>query len=397
MEMVRAVKLQLQTSPEVFMPTIEAYTKAYNYVAKTSWEDNDRNGVSLHHKTYRKCREYLTADLTCSARTRAIESVKAVRASQKKENAIAVYEKREPHVFKCPESKQMSIRHSDKTFTIHFDRNEVSVQTLTGRVKCKFIVPRYFKQYLSWKRCSADLFVRRNKVFLNVAFEKTVENIKPSGRFVGIDRGVKQLAVTSDNRFFGGGHVKRVSRRYHRLRKILKSKGHSGKRHLVKLKGKENRFRSDVNHCISKQIVSTLKSGTTIVLEDLTGLKARTINKRRSKTPEQREEKVQYSSWAYFQLEFFLNYKASSKGIAVEYVDARYTSQRCSRCGHVAKGNRQKQSIFHCKSCGFHLNADLNASRCIVLKHLDAISQQGRKCHPGRVCQGASCSVTLVT
>jgi putative transposase len=396
MDMIRTVKLRLQTSPEVFMPTIEAYTKAFNYVAQTSWDDNDRNGVSLHHKTYRKCREYLTADLTCSARTKAIEAVKSVRALQKNENALAKYHKREPKLFSCPQSQHASIRHNDKTFTIWFDRNEVSVQTLTGRVKCKFVVPDYFKQYLSWKRCSADLFVRRGHVFLNVVFEKTVESVPHNGKCIGIDRGITQLAVTSDNRFFGGGRVKQVSRRYQRLRSALQKKGHSGKRHLRKISFKENRFRSDVNHCISKQIVSSLKRGATIVLEDLTGLRARTINKRRSKTPEQREDKRQHSSWSYYQLEFFLKYKAEANGVTVDYVDARYTSQKCSRCGHVAKGNRAKQSIFHCESCGFHLNADLNASRVIVLNYLDAISQQRGRCHPDRACQEASCSQPLV-
>jgi putative transposase len=369
------------------MPTIEAYTKAFNYVAQTSWDDNDRNGVSLHHKTYRKCREYLTADLTCSARNKAIEAVKSVRALQKNEYSQAKYEKREARIFSCPQSKQTSIRHNDKTFTIWFDRNEVSIQTLTGRVKCKFVVPEYFKQYLSWKRCSADLFVRRGKVFLHVVFEKTADNVQSNGKYVGIDRGIKQLAVTSDNRFFGGGQVQKVSRRYQRLRSVLQSKGHSGKRHLTRISRRENRFRSDVNHCISKQIVSTLKSGTTLVLEDLTGLRARTINKRRSKTPEEREDKRQHSSWSYFQLEFFLAYKAEAKGLLVDYVDARYTSQKCSKCGHIAKSNRTVQSIFHCEKCGYHLNADLNASRTIVNNYLDAISQERGRCYPERATQ----------
>jgi IS605 OrfB family transposase len=130
-----------------------------------------------------------------------------------------------------------------------------------------------------------------------------------------------------------------------------------------------------------------LKSGTTLVLEDLTGLRARTINKRRSKTPEEREDKRQHSSWSYFQLEFFLAYKAEAKGLLVDYVDARYTSQKCSKCGHIAKSNRTVQSIFHCEKCGYHLNADLNASRTIVNNYLDAISQERGRCYPERATQ----------
>ena len=43
-------------------------------------------------------------------------------------------------------------------------------------------------------------------------------------------------------------------------------------------------------------------------------------------------------------------------------VPAHYTSQRCSACGHVEKGNRISQSEFRCLACGHEANADLNAA-----------------------------------
>ena len=46
------------------------------------------------------------------------------------------------------------------------------------------------------------------------------------------------------------------------------------------------------------------------------------------------------------------------------------TSQRCSRCGFTYRGNRRSQSEFLCCKCGFHLNADLQASRNIRDKYL---------------------------
>ena len=46
-------------------------------------------------------------------------------------------------------------------------------------------------------------------------------------------------------------------------------------------------------------------------------------------------------------------------------VNPKYTSQRCHRCGHIARGNRKGQSTFKCCECGYELNADLNASRNI--------------------------------
>ncbi|WP_072075564.1 zinc ribbon domain-containing protein [Limnoraphis robusta] len=42
-------------------------------------------------------------------------------------------------------------------------------------------------------------------------------------------------------------------------------------------------------------------------------------------------------------------------------MDARYTSQKCSRCKQRHSTNRHK-SRFHCKTCGFKAHADINAS-----------------------------------
>lgn len=53
-------------------------------------------------------------------------------------------------------------------------------------------------------------------------------------------------------------------------------------------------------------------------------------------------------------------------GITTVEVNAAYTSQECSKCGFVSKGNRKSQSAFHCACCGHKINADVNAARNIV-------------------------------
>ena len=118
---------------------------------------------------------------------------------------------------------------------------------------------------------------------------------------------------------------------------------------------KENRFVTDANHCISKDIVSRCVPSTTIVLEKLDGIRDRSRKLRKS-------ERAKVHSWSFYQLEQFIAYKALAKGCSVQHVDARYTSQKCSRCGHTIKGNRTTQSHFKCKKCGYECNADLNAA-----------------------------------
>ncbi len=46
-------------------------------------------------------------------------------------------------------------------------------------------------------------------------------------------------------------------------------------------------------------------------------------------------------------------------------LDPRYTSRTCSKCGFQKKENRNGRT-FKCKSCGFQIDADLNASRNIA-------------------------------
>lgn len=381
MKLTRLIKLELTEHLPELQQTVETYTSVFNHVSSVSWNDNDVNGVSLHYKTYQTTRMSLPSQLCCSARNKAVEAVKSVRALQKKENKQAKYEKRDAKVFGCPESKGTSVRYDARSMTMWFDRNEISLLTTAGRLKFNITVPEYFKRYLSWKKCSADMFVRNGRAFLHIVVEKDVEDIVPTGQLVGIDRGVKRIAVTSDKRFFGGGRVRQVSRRYQRLRSTLQKKGHSGKRHFRKVSRRERLFRRDVNHCISKQIVSSLESGTTIVLEKLTGINKNIKSKTRKKNRRER------CCWSFYQLEEFLKYKAFGRGIDVQYVDARYTSQKCSKCGHVAEGNRRSQSVFRCTECGYQCNADLNASFNIVRNFQDATS------HLGRAPQEALCSL----
>jgi len=61
-----------------------------------------------------------------------------------------------------------------------------------------------------------------------------------------------------------------------------------------------------------------------------------------------------------------LHAKAESAGRLIVEVDARYTSQRCARCGHTAPSNRISQEAFRCLSCGHLAHADQNAASNIL-------------------------------
>jgi transposase len=53
----------------------------------------------------------------------------------------------------------------------------------------------------------------------------------------------------------------------------------------------------------------------------------------------------------------------------VEKINAAYTSQTCSGCGHRDPESRESQSRFRCRACGLTINADVNAARNIAAGH----------------------------
>ena len=65
-------------------------------------------------------------------------------------------------------------------------------------------------------------------------------------------------------------------------------------------------------------------------------------------------------SWGkFFEL---LEYKLKRNGGQLIKVDPKFTSQKCSCCGHIEKENRESQALFVCKKCKYTSNADHNAS-----------------------------------
>jgi len=255
------------------------------------------------------------------------------------------------------------MRYNHRVARIRINDGFASIATVAGRIKAGFSVPSCYLRYRGWTLKSVTLSYRkyRKEFFLHVSMESM--NVPPSigGAVLGIDRGIKNIAVCSDTSFFSrnGKQVKDVRGKYAHLREELQSKGtRSAKRKRKRMSKRETRFVTDVNHCISKVSKELVALPFSVfALEDLSKVR---VQKRRG-----RKMNGLLNSWAFYQLEQFLRYKAEAAGKHVMLVDARYTSQKCSHCGHTYKGNRDG-SRYRCRACGFQLNADLNAARNIA-------------------------------
>ena len=336
MQATVSAKIKIKTIPEI-VQTLKVYSKGLQFCINTAWDKKIRNNIKLHPFVYKKLKAMgLQSQLAVACIKQACGMIK--RAKSK------------------PTIKRASIRYNFPR-SASFKNNILSLATIKGRVKIPFTIPDYYREYFNWDVKESLLKIdKKGRCFFIFTFSKEINANKLNSclqsTVLGIDLGVNNLAVCSDGRFYKASKVKQIKRKFRYLRSKLQAKGtRSAKRLLKKLSGREKRFMAWVNHNISKSIVSSF-NGNKIVMEDLKGI--RKIN---------RGKRMNYwiSNWSFYQLQFFIQYKAERKGIEVIKVKPNYTSQICHRCGQL--GSRFK-GCFSCSHCGLsNFNADLNASR----------------------------------
>ena len=220
----------------------------------------------------------------------------------------------------------------------------------------------YMKQ--GAKLGNASLFYRQGKWYFAVTIQTKVHQ-STNQQVMGIDIGLRQLAVASvineqneetNRAFHNGKQAGFIRKKYRSLRRRL---GKAKQPKLIKRLGdKEQRWMTDKNHQISRQLINLAvqEQVGVIVMEKLENIRQTARSLRRADRS--------LHNWAFYELQSFIEYKAKLAGIKMVYIDPKYTSQRCSSCG-VIKKQQRKRNIYQC-SCGNHVHADLNASRNIA-------------------------------
>jgi IS605 OrfB family transposase len=371
--------------------TLAQFTHAFNQVCRYGWQHHEKNGVKLHHAMYYETKAScpsLVSDLLIQARVKATEALKSAFTWQKKHAAqyakkVATAKKKGKPIaafkpVKCPQSKFCPVRYNEKTYSLDWETQRIRISTTQGKMSIPFTVPHFSVQYAGNAIATADLIYRKGKFWLHVVVDVPEPVVPQSPEVLGVDLGMNRPAVTSQRHFLGSPHWKEVDRRYLRIRRKLQSNGSkSAKNHLKKLSRKQARFHRDADHVLSKHIVQDATPGSTIVFENLTHIRDHSKIRRGRKGSKQRDTKRRMHAWSFAQLYDFTVYKAQGRGISVERVDPRHTSQTCSKCGYQHRSNRRSQSLFLCRKCGYCLNADLNASYNIREKYLTSLASLG--------------------
>jgi IS605 OrfB family transposase len=273
-----------------------------------------------------------------------------------------------------------SIDYDARIFSFHEWNWTFGLTMLSGRVKFATVLGDRQRSMLKGRKPTSAVLVKRRDggYYLHVQLvDEAPEPIKAKG-VIGVDMGVKNLAVTDDGETFSGDATEKVRRKYAKIRKTCQKTGtKSAKRKLRENRMKESRFRANENHVISKRIVEKAKgTGKAIGVEDLGGINDRTTARK--------ADRSRMKGWAFFQLRQFIAYKATLAGIPVIPVDPRNTSRTCSECGHCEKANRKTRDDFECRHCGFKLPADWNAARnigdraSVMMPHVGVVDSGGR-------------------
>ncbi|MCY4730528.1 transposase [Natronomonas gomsonensis] len=253
---------------------------------------------------------------------------------------------------------------SFKAVDVRYDGENIGIPVVgKERVWIPLIVPSYFGKYRELDKGRLQVVKKDGKWYAYVSVEYPVKDeIEPNG-VLGVDLGIRQIAVVSDpngkvNEFYGSELLSRRRQLDQRWKILQKQKSGSNNKYqgLKQVSGKEERFMHNINHKVSKDIVETAKHyNYSIAVENLTGL--------REGKPSQTLREMLHR-WAYRDLMDKIEYKAEAEGIPVEYVDPRRTSKTCSKCGGESDVGAAKQ--YRCDGCGVELNRDLNAARNIA-------------------------------
>ena len=375
-DLTKTIKLRINVTPEqesLFLQTTEQYRQACNFVSQYIFDNAfDLAYLSLNRALYAEIRSRfgLKSQMAQSSIKTTIAKYKTVKQQlfqkpyrYKDENGDWKRINRtlewlwKPVFFGRPQADLVR----DRDYSFVDGGKTLSINTLGGRVKCAFF-GEHFAEYLdgSYDLGTAKLVELNGLWYLHIPVTKAIEDFEKENvrHVVGIDRGLRFLAVSYDEQgktnFVSGKKIATKRRKFQEVRRQLQSKGtKSAKRRLKAISGRENRWMSDVNHQISKTLVQKYGENTLFVLEDLTGVSFEESNLSRGV-----KQNHDLRSWSFYQLEQFLSYKAHENKSEVLKVSAKYTSQRCPKCGTIHKENRDHRKRFYSCQCGYKSNDD---------------------------------------
>ena len=226
-----------------------------------------------------------------------------------------------------------------------------------GRIptNCKYMNPRFTYDGLYW--------------YVSVGIEVNDDTTLPSNEGIGIDLGIKDLAICSDNNTYKNINktqtVKNLEKRKRRLQRSVSRRYEKNKKgasycktsniikrekELLKVIKRLTNIRQNYLHQTTSEIVKTKPSY--ICMEDL-NVSEMMKNKHLSKAVQQQD---------FYEFRRQIEYKSAWNNIPVVIADRLFTSSKlCSCCGSIKKDLKLSDRIYKCE-CGNIIDRDYQAA-----------------------------------
>ena len=226
-----------------------------------------------------------------------------------------------------------------------------------GRIptNCKYMNPRFTYDGLYW--------------YVSVSIEADDELNVPSNEGIGIDLGLKDLAICSDGNIYQNINktlrVKKLEKRRRRLQRSISRKYNMNKKgerykktsniikrekELLKLTRRLTNIRHNYLHQTTSEIIK--RKPSFICIEDL-NVRGMMKNRHLSKAVQQQ---------SFYEFRRQIEYKSAWNHIPVIIADRFFPSSKlCSCCGMIKKDLKLSDRIYKCK-CGNVIDRDFQAS-----------------------------------
>ena len=236
---------------------------------------------------------------------------------------------------------------------------------------CKYLNPRFTYDGLYWY------------VSVSIEVDDDTENTLPSNEGIGIDLGLKDLAICSDKNIYKNinktQRVKKLEKRKRRLQRSVSRRYNKNKKgdnycktsniikrekELLKTTKRLTNIRHNYLHQTTSEIIK--RKPSFICIEDL-NVSGMMKNRHLS-------EAIQQQGLYEFRRQ--IEYKARWNNIPVIIADRFFPSSKmCSCCGHVKKDLKLSDRIYKCE-CGNIINRDFQASLNLKKYGEDVLKQQ---------------------
>ena len=223
-------------------------------------------------------------------------------------------------------------------------------------INCKYLNPRFTYDGLYW--------------YVSIGIEVDDNNNLPSNDGVGIDLGIKDLAVCSDGNTYKNINktqkVRKIEKKKRRLQRSISRRYEKNKKgdnycktsniikrekELLKIIKHLTNIRHNYLHQTTSEIIK--RKPSFICMEDL-NVSGMMKNKHLSKAVQQQ---------CFYEFRRQIEYKAKWNNIPLIIADRFFPSSKlCNCCGNIKKDLKLKDRIYKCNYCSLEIDRDYNAS-----------------------------------